>query len=325
MSSRKNFDDWVLRQLWHLFTGVLAPRPPWCLQPWFAKLYSCPSLETMPFAIVTGANTGLGYETALALSQRGFEVLITSRDLQKGQAAISRIKRIAPSAQVSVLELDLSSMESIENFGAAYRSRFGGWDVLVNNAGAKILSNYSETIFGVEYHFGVNAVGHFALSMDLLKQRNANSRLVSVASIIARFAPQPLGPSGSKKSYQPGASYSASKLANLAFALELENRLGSESFSSLAAHPGFARAEPYGPASTRFFESFLAQSAKSGARPIVEAATNKQVPGGAYLGPKFLELWGNSAPAKIPARLTKDQLQENWKILESLSGKKLVV
>ena len=325
MSSRKIFDDWVLRQLWHLFTGVLAPRAPWCLQPWFAKRYSCPSLEFMPLAIVTGANTGLGYETALALSQRGFEVLITSRDLAKGQAAISRIQQMNPSAQVSMLQLDLSSMESIQNFGESYRTRFGNWDVLVNNAGAKILSSYSETQFGVEYHYGVNAVGHFALSMDLLKLRNRNSRLVSVASIIARFAPHQLGPSGTKASYQAGASYSASKLANLAFALELENRLGSDSFSSLAAHPGFARAEPYGPKSTRFFESFLAQSAKSGARPIVEAATNKQVPGGAYLGPKFLELWGDSAPAKIPARLTKDELQENWKILENLSGKKLVV
>jgi NAD(P)-dependent dehydrogenase (short-subunit alcohol dehydrogenase family) len=120
-------------------------------------------------------------------------------------------------------------------------------------------------------------------------------------------------------------SYSASKLANLAFALELENLLGSKSFSSLAAHPGFARAEPYGPKATRFFESFLAQSAKSGARPIIEAATNSELPGGSYLGPKYLELWGDSSPAKIPARLTPQALQENWKILENLSGKKLTV
>jgi NAD(P)-dependent dehydrogenase (short-subunit alcohol dehydrogenase family) len=279
----------------------------------------------MPLAIVTGANTGLGFETGLALTKRGFELVITSRDLVKGQRAISRIKDLNPDAQVSMLQLDLSSMESIENFGRNYRAKFGKWDVLVNNAGAKILSTYSETEFGVEYHYGVNAVGHFALSVDLLNLRGENSRLVSVASIIARVAPSQFGPSGSKGNYQAGASYSASKLANLAFALELENILDSSSFASLAAHPGFARAEPYGPKSTRFFESFLAQSAKAGARPIVEAATNKEIPGGSYLGPKFLELWGDSADAKIPSRLTPEALRQNWKILEKLSGKKLVV
>ena len=279
----------------------------------------------MSLAIVSGANTGLGFQTALALVAKGYEVLLTSRDSQKGAEAVSRITRSQPLAKVSMLELDLSSMASIENFVSHFQSRFGSWKVLVNNAGAKILSDYSETGFGVEYHYGVNAVGHFALTMDLLKYRSEQARVVSVASIIARFAPAKLGPSGTQQNYKPGLSYSASKLANLAFALELENLLGSSSFSSLAAHPGFARAEPYGPKATRFFESFLAQSAKSGARPIIEAATNSELPGGSYLGPKYLELWGDSSAAKIPARLTPQALQENWKILENLSGKKLTV
>jgi NAD(P)-dependent dehydrogenase (short-subunit alcohol dehydrogenase family) len=279
----------------------------------------------MPLAIVTGANTGLGFETAAALAAKGFQVLITSRSTQKGNEAVSRLTRDNPMTNVSMLELDLSSMDSINRFNSFYAASYGSWDVLVNNAGAKILSSYSETDFGVEYHYGVNAVGHFALTMDLLKYRSDYSRVVSVASIIARYAPKAFGPAGSKMNYQPGLSYSASKLANLAFALELENLLGSEKFSSLAAHPGFARAEPYGPSSTRFFESFLAQSAKSGARPIVEAASNQKIPGGSYLGPKYLELWGSSSSAQIPARLTKQELKENWKILENLSGKKLVV
>ena len=279
----------------------------------------------MPLAIVTGSNTGLGFETALALASRGFEVIITSRSPIKGQEAVARISRVFPAAKVQTLELDLASMQSIENFVKAFESKFGKWDLLVNNAGAKVLANYSTTDFGVEYHYGVNAVGHFALTMDLLKRRSNQARVVSVASIIARVAPKKLGPSGSNENYQPGASYSASKLSNLAFALELQRLLGSDSFSSVAAHPGFARAEPYGPKSTRFFESFLAQSAKSGARPIVEAATNLDVPGGSYLGPKYLELWGDSALAKVPSRLTSSELESNWKILEELSGKKLAV
>ena len=279
----------------------------------------------MSLAIVTGANTGLGFQTALALVAKGYEVLLTSRDSQKGADAVARITRSQPLAKVSMLELDLSSMASIENFVSHFQSKFGSWKVLVNNAGAKILSDYSETGFGVEYHFGVNAVGHFALTMDLLKYRSEQARVVSVASIIARFAPAKLGPSGTQQNYKPALSYSASKLANLAFALELENLLGSNSFSSLAAHPGFARAEPYGPKATRFFESFLAQSAKSGARPIIEAATNFQLSGGSYLGPRYLELWGDASSAKIPATLTQQSLKENWKILENLSGKKLAV
>lgn len=279
----------------------------------------------MPLAIVTGANTGLGFETAVGLVSKGYEVVITSRSTQKGDAALQRLRAITPHAKVSMLELDLSSMKSIESFGSSYRSRYGNWDVLVNNAGAKILKSYSETDFGVEYHYGVNAVGHFALTMDLLNMRSNNSRVVSVASIIARFAPTKLGPAGTRDKYQAGASYSASKLSNLAFALELENLLGSDSFSSLAAHPGFARAEPYGPKATRFFESFLAQSARSGARPIIEAASNSLLAGGSYLGPKFLELWGDSATAKIPPSLTAAALRENWRILEDLSGKKLAV
>lgn len=278
----------------------------------------------MPLAIVTGGNTGLGFETALGLAGKGFEVVITSRSAPKGEAAIERILAANPNARISMLELDLSSSTSINRFSSEYESRFGNWDVLVNNAGAKILAKYSQTDFGVEYHYGVNAVGHFALTMDLLKLRSGNSRVVSVSSIIARFAPSKLGPVGSREQYQPGASYSASKLSNLAFALELQNLLGSDSFSSLAAHPGFARAEPYGPKSTRFFESFLAQSAKSGARPIIEAASNWSLPGGSYLGPKYLELWGDTAAAKIPPILTEAALKENWRILEDLSGKKLV-
>jgi NAD(P)-dependent dehydrogenase (short-subunit alcohol dehydrogenase family) len=279
----------------------------------------------MPLAIITGANTGLGFETATALASKGYQVLITSRSASKGNEAVARITNANPMAKASMLELDLSSMESINSFVSNYSASYGAWDVLVNNAGAKILSNYSETDFGVEYHFGVNAVGHFALTMDLLKHRAENSRVVSVASIIARVAPKKLGPAGSRDNYQAGMSYSASKLANLAFSLELENLLGSDSFSSLAAHPGFARAEPYGPKTTRFFESFLAQSAKAGARPIVEAASNMKIPGGSYLGPKYFELWGDSASAKIPSRLTQEELRHNWQILEKLSGKNLVV
>jgi NAD(P)-dependent dehydrogenase (short-subunit alcohol dehydrogenase family) len=279
----------------------------------------------MPLAIITGANTGLGLETARGLLQVGFEVVITSRDLERAEKAVTRLKSEYPNGQISALALDLSNQSSVRAFAPRFTQVHKKWDVLVLNAGAKVLSSYQETDTGIEYHFGVNAVGHFALVADLLALRAQVARVVSVSSIVARFAPSALGPAGSPKSYSAGASYSASKLSNYLFAIELQNRFGSDSFSSLAAHPGFARAEPYGPKSTRFFESFLAQSAAKGALPIIEAATDSSLPGGSYRVPKILELWGEPSEGIVPKITSRESLINNWEILETLSGETLAL
>jgi NAD(P)-dependent dehydrogenase (short-subunit alcohol dehydrogenase family) len=279
----------------------------------------------MPLAIITGANTGLGFETARGLLGLGYQVVISSRDLDRGNSAVSKLKAEHPRAEVSALPLDLARQQSIDSFASSFAAASGQWDVLVLNAGAKVLSSFQQTDSGIEYHFGVNAVGHFSLTADLLAHRAQVSRVVSVSSIVARFAPATLGPSGSSSSYSAGASYSASKLSNYLFAMELEKRFGSESFSSLAAHPGFARAEPYGPSSTRFFESFLAQSAAKGALPITEAAANSSLAGGSYRVPKILELWGSPAEGIVPKITNAKTLKQNWEILESLSGKTLTL
>lgn len=279
----------------------------------------------MPLAIITGANTGLGFETARGLLGLGYQVVISSRDLDRGNSAVSKLKAEHPRAEVSALPLDLASQLSIDAFASSFAAALGTWDVLVLNAGAKVLSSFQQTDSGIEYHFGVNAVGHFSLTAGLLAHRAQASRVVSVSSIVARFAPTTLGPSGSSSSYSAGASYSASKLSNYLFAMELEKRFGSESFSALAAHPGFARAEPYGPSSTRFFESFLAQSAAKGALPIIEAAANSSLAGGSYRVPKILELWGSPAEGIVPKITNAQTLKQNWEILESLSGKTLTL
>lgn len=278
----------------------------------------------MPLAIVTGSSLGLGYETARGLLWRGFEVVLSSRDPSRGAAAIEKLKNEQPGATVSCINLDLADPKSIEAFATEISRRYIKWDVLVNNAGAKVLSKFTRTLEGVEYHFGVNAVGHFALTSLLAPMRAQTSRVVSVSSIVARFAPKQLGPAGSESNYSPGESYAASKLSNLLFALELQKKFGSQNFASFAAHPGFAKAEPYGSASTRFFESFLAQSAESGARPIIEASVSSKLRGGSYRAPKYLELWGQPTEAKVPESCSPDNLQSNWKILEELSGRKLV-
>ena len=279
----------------------------------------------MPLAIITGANTGLGFETARGLLQVGFEVVITSRDLERGEKAVARLRSVYPNGQISALALDLSNQSSVKAFAPRFAQAHKKWGVLVLNAGAKVLSSYQETDSGVEYHFGVNAVGHFALVADLLALRAPVARVVSVSSIVARFAPSELGPAGSALAYSAGASYSASKLSNYLFAMELQKRYGSDSFSSLAAHPGFARAEPYGPQSTRFFESFMAQSAAKGALPIIEAATNSSLPGGSYRVPKILELWGQPTEGAVPKITNRESQLKNWEILETLSGRTLAL
>lgn len=278
----------------------------------------------MTVAIITGANTGLGFETARGLLSKGFDVVITSRNPQKGLLAVERLQAEYPNRQVSTIELDLSQANSVDRFAAEFSNNHGTWDVLVNNAGAKVLQNFQTTDSGVEYHFGVNAVAHFALTADLMRFRSKAARVVSVSSIVARFAPSKLGPVGKPENYSPGASYSASKLSNLLFAMELSNRSIGTGLTSLAAHPGFARAEPYGPKSTTFFEAFLAQSAARGARPQIETASNLNLKSGTYLGPKVLELWGAPASAKFPRTCTSENLVANWDILEKLSGRKLL-
>jgi NAD(P)-dependent dehydrogenase (short-subunit alcohol dehydrogenase family) len=277
----------------------------------------------MPVAIVTGANIGLGFETAKELARAGYHVVITSRDQRRADHALERLGIAAAGAKVSSLPLDLSKMQSINDFAQVFSEKFGSWNLLVLNAGAKVLKDFSTTDFGVEYHYGVNAVGHFALTADLIPSANQIARVISVSSIIARFAPSQMGPVGSQISYSPGASYAASKLSNYLFGIELQERFGSENFSSVIAHPGFARAEPYGPKSTRFFESFLAQSAASGAKPIIQACLAKDIPGGSYLGPKYLELWGDPKLAKVPKLATAENQKINWEILEKLSGRLL--
>ena len=279
----------------------------------------------MAIAIVTGANVGLGFETARGLLGSGFQVVLTSREDRKAEEALDRLRVEFPKAKVAAIDLDLAKAASVDEFASKFATRFGQWDVLVNNAGAKVLKDFSQTDSNIEYHFGVNAVGHFAITADLMPHRSSNARVISVSSIVARFAPSTLGPSGSVKSYSPGQSYAASKLANLMFALELSNRSVDSDLVSVAAHPGFARAEPYGPKSTRFFESFLAQSAESGARPQIKAAVDVTIKSGSYLGPKYLELWGKSSRAKIPALCSAENLRTNWEILESLSGRKLTL
>ena len=145
----------------------------------------------MPLALITGANTGLGFETARGLLGLGYEVVITSRDLERGDKAVARLRTEYPEGEISTLALDLSNQSSVKAFAPRFTQAHKNWDVLVLNAGAKVLSSYRETDSGIEYHYGVNAVGHFALVADLFACRRLSQGLHQVR-LVLQDHPRPI-------------------------------------------------------------------------------------------------------------------------------------
>ncbi len=249
--------------------------------------------QTGRTAVVTGANTGLGYETAAALAAKGAHVVLAVRNLDKGNAAADLITRAHPSASVTVQELDLSSLESVRAAADQLRSAHESIDLLINNAGV-MMTPKSTTKDGFELQFGTNHLGHFALTNLLLDRVLAApaSRVVTVSSVGHRFARGiRFDDLQSERSYSRVGAYGQAKLANLLFTYELQRRLQGTSTIAVAAHPGGANTELARnvPAAVRVvFEAIaplITQSAAMGALPTLRAATDPGVLGGQYYGP----------------------------------------
>ena len=244
-------------------------------------------------AVVTGANTGLGFETARVLAARGASVVLAVRDTEKGKRAAAAIAVTAPGADVTVQPLDLASLDSIRAAAGELRARHPGIDLLINNAGVMFPPRQT-TPDGFELQLGTNHLGHFALTGLLLEQMLPvpGSRVVTVSSqahrIRARINFDDLQ---SQRSYSRAAAYSQSKLANLMFTYELARRLsGAGTTIAVAAHPGLAATElaRYTPAIAASFYARVTQQAAMGALPTLRAATDPGVLGGQYYGPRGL-------------------------------------
>src|SRR2546421_6957301 len=197
-------------------------------------------------AVVTGANTGLGFETARVLAARGASVVLAVRDTGKGKAAAARIAGTAPGATVMVQPLDLASLESVRAAAGDLRARHPRIDLLVNNAGVMFPPKQA-TGDGFELQFATNHLGHFALTGLLLEQMLAvpGSRVVTVTSLAHRIGARiNFDDLQAERSYSRGAAYGQSKLANLMFTYELARRLsGAGTTIAVAAHPGLASTE----------------------------------------------------------------------------------
>lgn len=261
---------------------------------------------TGKMAIVTGANSGIGWDTAVALARKGATVIMACRNPQKGRVALDQIKAVVPGADVELMQLDLASLDSIRRFSEEFHARYNRLDLLINNAGIMMVP-YGITEDGFERQFGTNHLGHFALTgllLDLI-MATPGARVVNVSSAGHRMGSMDFddlmfeGGEG----YSGRAAYGRSKLANILFTYELQRRFEAAGVDAeaLAAHPGGSNTnlgnhlmegwyiKPFAPLLMRV----VTQSSAMGALPTIRAAVDSNARGGEYYGPDgFMEQRG---------------------------------
>ena len=286
-------------------------------------------------AIVTGANSGLGYDTTLALAGKGAHVVMACRNLEKGQAALEQVQQQTPHAALELMALDLGSLASVRQFAAAYLAQHDRLDLLINNAGLMAIPRW-ETEDGFEMQLGVNHLGHFVLTGLLLPAllQTPGSRVVTVSSMANFNGSIDFDDLMGEQSYSRYGAYSQSKLANVLFAVELQRRLeaaGADTIS-VAAHPGYADTELqsntahysgsglegafYG-----IFNKVAAQSSAQGALPQLYAATMPDVQGGEFWGPHFMNYRGYPKSVKANDDAYDPEIAARlWAVSEEVTG-----
>jgi len=277
--------------------------------------------------IVTGANTGLGYRTAEVLASKGAAVVLACRNEQKGNEAVNKIKTAHPEAKVEFMQLDLASLGSVRSFAEAYQQNNDKLSALVNNAGVMI-PPFSTTEEGLESQFGINHLGHFALTGLLFPVLRATpgARVVNVSSVAHRRGKLDLNNLRGEKGYNAFREYSQSKLANLLFTFELHRKLRAARIMdllSVAAHPGMSQTDimRHNAFMVRF-APLVTQTAEKGAWPLLYAATHMDVNSANYIGPdRFFEYWGHPINVGCTQR-AKDEASATqlWQKSEELSG-----
>lgn len=283
--------------------------------------------------LITGANSGTGFEAAKVLAAHGAHVILACRSEEKAHEAMNRIRTEAPKASLEYLELDLGSLASIRLGASQVLSRHDRLDLLINNAGVMIPPQ-SLTADGFELQFGTNHLGHFALTGLLLERLMATptSRVVVMSSAAHKFGTLHLNDLQFERGYRAWEAYCQSKLANLMFMIELQRRLERLGSSTIAlgAHPGWAWTGLQRHATRMPFVNFLnntlgrllAQSAYAGVLPLLRASIDPSARGGDYFGPSGWQEW-TGAPVKVqihPRAFDLISQQQLWKASEHLTG-----
>lgn len=285
-------------------------------------------------AVVTGANSGIGWNTALELARAGAEVIVTARTQQKGDDAVRRIVELEPKARVRYEQLDLASLASVRAF-ATKLQREPKLDLLVNNAGVMRIPKRELTEDGFEKQFGTNFLGPFALTLLLLPvlRRSPAPHVTTVSSGAANMGRKKIDFDDlqSAKSYSPWNAYCQSKLADLLFMLELGRRCAAANIPLLsnAAHPGWARTnlQSSGPGRElngfeKFAQNLFSHDAAHGALPTLRAATAPNAAHGGYFAPSgTFQLKGDPVLAKLPPpALSAEVAKHLWEVSEELTG-----
>ena len=277
--------------------------------------------------IVTGSSSGIGYEAARVLANKNAEVIIAVRNQQKGDNAVQKIKDQNQKANVKVMLLDLASLDSVKKFTDEFKQKYSRLDLLINNAGVMI-PPYSKTKDGFELQFGTNHLGHFALTghlFDLLKN-TSNSRIVNVSSAAHKYGNLDFEDlSWEKRKYKSWTAYGDSKIANLYFTYELQNRLSKNNSSTIAtaAHPGWTATDLQRHSGLfEFLNRFYAMKTEQGALPTLRAATDETAQSGDYYGPDGWQEW-RGYPVKVDSnKLSQDNeiAKKLWDVSEELTG-----
>lgn len=277
--------------------------------------------------LITGASSGIGKEAARVIAGKGARVIIAARNLEKANGAADDVRRQFPDVDVSVRQLDLTDLQSVNAFADGVSADFDRLDVLINNAGI-MMCPYSKTKDGFEIQMGTNHLGHFALTGHLLPllKTTENARIVNLASIAHRGGNLDFSDlNWETRPYKTMRAYSDSKLANLYFTYHLAGKLGSAENAPLvtAAHPGWTATDlQRHNGFVSFLNNFFAQSMEMGALPTLRAAFDEQANQGDYFGPvNFMEMRGYPVKTKSNARShDSDDAGRLWEVSEEMTG-----
>jgi NAD(P)-dependent dehydrogenase (short-subunit alcohol dehydrogenase family) len=297
-------------------------------------------------ALITGANSGIGYYAALELARKGAHVLLACRTREKGEAALGRLRAEVPEASLELVALDLAVLDSVREVAAKEIARGLPLDLLINNAGVMAPKRRQETVDGFEVQWGTNVLGHFALTallmpaLELAAERHPQRpRVVTLASIAHKQGRLNFDDLQSTQSYSPMGAYQQSKLADLMFAFELDRRLRlagppAAGVMSVAAHPGVANTNLFQVGEFSAVEraarrlagaaiGALLNTEAEGALPTLFAATATEAVSGGYYGPQgFQEMRGGDVgPAKVAEQaLDVAAATRLWSVCERMVG-----
>lgn len=287
-------------------------------------------------AIVTGANDGIGYETALGLVSKGAKLIVACRNPEKADAAIVRMKKDFPEADISFIQLDLNSLKSVRNFADEFKRTHQKLDILINNAGIMV-PPFAKTAEGFESQMGVNYLAHFLLTGLLIKELNLsdNGRVVSLSSVVHKSGKIDFDNLNAENGYSKSDAYSQSKLACLMFAYELDRRLkeSDSNVVSVGAHPGGSVTNLVKHMS-RLQKIFLlpifrmlSHAPKEAALPSLMGALDSKAKGGDYFGPTgFGDISGKPGKVKSSSHsYDKTVAKKLWDASEKLVDFKFVL